>query len=130
MSIFTVAFIRAALERATKSAAQGAVLAFGAGQANVLDLDWSVLGGFAGGAFVLSLLTSIGSDALTGGTGPSLTNAEQLDVGWRKTPQPTFGEQDLPFMHPDHDDRGDIGVVQALLVVLIVVVILVVVGVL
>jgi hypothetical protein len=77
MSIFSRAFWRASAERAVKSAAQGAILAFGAGQANVLDLDWSTCGGFAGGAFVLSLLTSIGSDALTGGSGPSLTNAEK-----------------------------------------------------
>lgn len=76
MSIFTIAFWQAALERAVKSAAQAAVLAFGAGQANILDLDWGTLGGFAAGAFVLSLLTSIGSDALTGGSGPSITNAE------------------------------------------------------
>jgi len=73
--MFTILFWRAALERAVKSAAQGAVLAFGAGQVNALDLDWSTFGGFALGAFVLSLLTSIGSDALTG-NGPSLTNAE------------------------------------------------------
>lgn len=79
MSIFTIAFWRAATERAVKSAAQGAILAFGAGQANVLELDWATLGGFAGGALVLSLLTSIGSDAITNGTGPSLTNAEVLD---------------------------------------------------
>jgi hypothetical protein len=83
MSIFTIVFWLAALERAVKSAAQGAILAFGAGQANVLELDWGTLGGFAGGAFVLSLLTSIGSDALTGGTGPSLTNAEGLPLTFK-----------------------------------------------
>lgn len=79
MSIFTIAFWKAAAERAVKSGAQGAILAFGAGQANILELDWATLGGFAGGALVLSLLTSIGSDALTGGSGPSLTNAETID---------------------------------------------------
>lgn len=96
MSIFTALFWRAALERAVKSAAQGAILAFGAGQANVLELDWLTLGGIAGGAFLLSLLTSIGSDALTSGTGPSLTNAEEL------TPEPTHraeaGASDLVLL--------------------------------
>ena len=47
-------------------------LAFGAGQVNVLTLDWQTLAGFAGGGFVLSVLTSLASDALTSTPGPSL----------------------------------------------------------
>lgn len=79
MSIFTIGFWKAATERAVKSAAQGAILTIGAGQLNVLALDWQNVAGFAGGAFVLSVLTSVASDAVTGGSGPSLTNAETIE---------------------------------------------------
>lgn len=78
MSIWTTAFWKAAAERAVKSAAQGAILAIGANKFDALQLDWATVGGFAGGALLLSLLTSIGSDLATGGTGPSLTNAETV----------------------------------------------------
>ena len=50
-----------AIERAVKSAAQAALLVIGADQANVLALDWQNVAGFAGGGFVLSLLTSLAS---------------------------------------------------------------------
>ncbi len=59
------------LERAVKSAAQGALLAVGADQLDVLSLDWSVLAGFAGGAALLSVLTSLASGTV-GGDSPSL----------------------------------------------------------
>lgn len=61
------------LERAVKSAAQGALLAVGADQFNVLSLDLSVLGGFAGGAALLSVLTSLASGTV-GGDSPSLVD--------------------------------------------------------
>lgn len=76
MSIFTLAFWRAAGERAVKSAAQGAILVIAADQINAFHVAWADVGGFALGAAVLSVLTSVGSDALTSGSGPSLTNAE------------------------------------------------------
>ena len=80
MSIFTRAFWRAATERSIKSAAQGAILAgVGAVGFDALTASWETIGGAALGAAILSLLTSIGSDAITGGTGPSLTNAETLE---------------------------------------------------
>lgn len=79
MSIFTRAFWTAALERATKSAAQAAILVLGADQLNVLSVDWPDVGGFALGGFVLSLLTSVGSDAITRSDGPSLAN--EIAVG-------------------------------------------------
>jgi hypothetical protein len=78
MSIFTVAFARAAGERAVKTAAQSAILVIAADQVNALTVAWVEVGGFALGGAVLSLLTSIGSDALTSGDGPSLTDAEVL----------------------------------------------------
>lgn len=81
MSLFSRAFWRAASERAVKSCAQGAILAgVGAAGFNAVDGDWKTIGGAALGAGILSILTSIGSDALTDGSGPSLTNAEQLDT--------------------------------------------------
>jgi hypothetical protein len=77
--MFTRAFWSAALERAVKTAAQSAILVIGADQVNALVVSWAEVGGFALGGFVLSVLTSVGSDALTDRPGPSLTNAEHLD---------------------------------------------------
>ena len=74
--MFTVAFLKAALERALKTAAQSAILIIGADQFNALAFDWTNLAGFAAGGFVLSLLSSAASDALTSADGPSLTSAE------------------------------------------------------
>ena len=78
MSIWTRTFWQAAAERALKSAAQGAILAgVGAVGFDAFTADWASIGGAALGMGLLSLLTSIGSDALTG-DGPSLTDAETL----------------------------------------------------
>lgn len=80
MSIFTRAFWKAATERAIKTAAQTAIVA-GVGVAgfDAINGDWATIGGAALGGAILSLLTSIASDAITDGTGPSLTNAETLE---------------------------------------------------
>lgn len=59
-------------ERAVKSAAQGGILALGADQVNVLDLDWSVFAGFAAGAALLSALTSLASGGFGNDDSPSL----------------------------------------------------------
>lgn len=77
MTIFSKPFAIASLERAIKTAAQSALLFIGADQANVLEFDWSNLGGFAAGGFVLSLLTSIVSAGI-GDAGPSVAG-ENLD---------------------------------------------------
>lgn len=76
--MFTRAFWSAALERAIKTAAQSAVLVIGADQFNALAVSWPEVGGFALGGFVLSVLTSVGSDYFTSEDGPSLTNSEHL----------------------------------------------------
>lgn len=57
--MFTRSFWRQALERAAKSAAQAVVAVLIADGANILTLDWAVVGGavLTGGA--LSVLTSI-----------------------------------------------------------------------
>lgn len=75
--MFTLAFIRATAERGVKTFAQslGAVLA--ANGLGLISTDWVATLSTAGMAALLSILTSIGSDQLTG-TGPSLTNAEHL----------------------------------------------------
>lgn len=79
MSVFTRRFWLAALERAFKSAAQAAILVLGADQLNVLTVAWPEVGGFAAGGFVLSVLTSVASDAITQSDGPSLAN--EIAVG-------------------------------------------------
>lgn len=79
MSVFTRRFWTAAVERAVKSAAQAAILVLGADQLNVLAIDWPEVAGFAAGGFVLSVLTSVASDAVTRSDGPSLAN--EIAVG-------------------------------------------------
>lgn len=75
MTIWTVEFWKAATERGIKTFAQtAAALAVGAGT-GLIDTDWLSLASVSGMAALVSLLTSIGSDALTG-SGPSLTSAE------------------------------------------------------
>lgn len=65
-------YLLAVLDRAVKTAAQSALLVFGADQVNALHANWEVVGGFALGGFVLSALTSLASSGITG-NGPSLT---------------------------------------------------------
>lgn len=70
--MFTLKFWKQALERAIKTAAQTAVLIFGAGQVNVLSIDWLTLAGLTAGGFALSILTSIASLPIGGKDSPSL----------------------------------------------------------
>lgn len=80
MSIFTRAFWKAAIERAVKTAAQTAIVAgVGAAGFDALNGDWKTIGGAALGGAILSVLTSVASDAITDGTGPSLNNAETIE---------------------------------------------------
>lgn len=79
--MFTKAFWKAAAERAIKTAAQTGLVAWGAttftevGQV-VPTLEAVGLAALSGA--ILSLLTSVGSDAVTQQDGPSLTDAEIL----------------------------------------------------
>lgn len=65
-------YVLAIADRAVRTAAQSALLVFGADQVNALEADWALAGGFAAGGFVLSVLTSLVTGGLTG-RGPSLT---------------------------------------------------------
>jgi hypothetical protein len=78
MTLWNKSFWKATAERAIKSAAQGLVLLIGGDVVfNAFEFDWEVAGGVTLGAAVLSVLTSIGSAAVTG-DGPSLTHTEVL----------------------------------------------------
>lgn len=57
------------VDRAVRTAAQSALLAIGADQVNVLDLDPVTLLGFAGGGALLSVLSTLLVGGLTGRTG-------------------------------------------------------------
>lgn len=72
MTIFTRAFLFAALERAVKTFAQTAVALVSVAGLGVLDVDWAQVASVSALAAVASLLTSIGS-AQVGSSGPSLT---------------------------------------------------------
>lgn len=76
--MFTVAFAKAAIERAVKTFAQTLVALWGAGAFDVLHVDWSQALGVAGGAALLSVLSSVATGAVTDG-GPSVGDAEKLD---------------------------------------------------
>lgn len=78
MSIFTLAFWKAAGERAIKTAAQtfGGYLIVGP----AADIDWSIGVQAAGIAALLSVATSIASNQV-GDPGPSLTNEVTLIKG-------------------------------------------------
>ena len=60
-----------ALERSIKTAAQTALALVGAGALNVLTADWQQIVGVSVGAAVLSILTSVASAGVSGGS-PSL----------------------------------------------------------
>lgn len=64
--MFTWTFWRDALERAVKTAAQTILtgLSLSAGF-NLLELDWVLAAGLAGGGFVWSILSSVASYSLT-----------------------------------------------------------------
>lgn len=74
--MFTKEFWLAAFERATKSAAQAVILAWGVLDValNAFKIEWSDTLGVALGGFILSLLTSLTFGAASGN--PSAGNVE------------------------------------------------------
>lgn len=77
MSIFTKQFLLAAAERGIKTVAQTAAALIVAAGVGLLNADWVAIGSVAGMAGLVSILTSVGSGAITG-DGPSLGDVEQL----------------------------------------------------
>lgn len=73
MTIWELAFWKAATERAVKTFAQSAIAILGAGALNVLTVDWQQAVGVSLGAALLSYLTSIVSAEITK-SGPSLSS--------------------------------------------------------
>ena len=73
MSIFTRAFLIAALERAIKTFIQAGVALISVAGLGFLDIDWVQVASVAGLAAVVSLATSIASNQI-GPVGPSLAN--------------------------------------------------------
>lgn len=69
--MFTIAFWKAAGERAVKSFAQSLLAVLGVAGLSVLDVNWQTALGTAGLTALLSVLASIGSSKV-GGPGPSL----------------------------------------------------------
>jgi hypothetical protein len=76
--MWSAAFWKASAERAVKTFAQAFAAYLVAEATGILDIDWTTGASVAGLATLLSVLTSVGSDAITTGTGPSLTDVEKL----------------------------------------------------
>lgn len=74
--MFTLAFWKAATERAVKTAAESVLATYFVGDVvmNVLQADWANMAGIAGGGALLSYLFSLASAARDGN--PSAINAE------------------------------------------------------
>lgn len=80
--MFTIAFWKAAFERAIKTGAQANILAWGLGDkiAGRLDIDWAdVPVVFAGGMFI-SAMFSLASIPLSAGNSPSLVPQAEIDA--------------------------------------------------
>lgn len=71
--MFTVAFWKAAAERALKTVAQALIAVLAVGQTTILTVDWQQALAVAGTAGLLSILSSVASGSL-GNYGPSLAN--------------------------------------------------------
>lgn len=69
--MFTIGFLRAAAERAVKTAAQAALALLAGTATGVLGVDWQQIGSVSALAAIVSFLTSFASAALTDGA-PSL----------------------------------------------------------
>lgn len=72
--MWTTKFWKDAAERAVKSAAQAVVLYFGGQALDAWHANWAAAGAIAGGAAVLSLLTSLVSAKVGDSTSASLVD--------------------------------------------------------
>ena len=92
--MFTLAFIKAAAERALKTAAQTAIATIGT-TAAFNEVRWPVIGMVVLLATVLSVLMSIASAASTDGS-PSLSGAETLTPLPRHAADPVSDDSTPP----------------------------------
>ncbi|WP_208321932.1 holin [Paramicrobacterium chengjingii] len=76
-SIWSKQFWKAGIERAVKTFAQACVAFLAAGATGLIEVDWVQLASVSGLAALVSVLTSIGSGAVTDGS-PSLS-VEKID---------------------------------------------------
>lgn len=76
--MFTLAFWKAATERAIKTGAQSVLTVYFVGDValNAFEADWVNMGGIGLGGAALSILTSLASGVRDGN--PSATNAETV----------------------------------------------------
>jgi hypothetical protein len=75
--MFGVSFWRGAVERAVKTAAQFALVAFGADTVSVISVDWQGVAAAAAAGFVVSVLTSLGSEPFGPMGSPSLVFSDE-----------------------------------------------------
>ena len=101
MSIWTGAFWKATAERAVSTAAQAAILAFGAEQFDAIAIpgsEWLTVAGFAAGGALLSVLKALAAGA--GDGNPS--------VGSREVIAPLLGADGRGGYLEGHGDGYDI----------------------
>lgn len=80
--MFTKQFWQDAFERAVKTAAQTAVVAIGAAAGfDLFTADWQTVGGAAAGGFVLSVLTSLGSQPFGDRHSASVVSSSWVSIG-------------------------------------------------
>lgn len=73
--MFTVTWLKDALERAAKTFAQSALATLGLGTVDVLAVNWVGVLSVGAGAALISLLTSMASEPVGRGGTASLTHA-------------------------------------------------------
>lgn len=83
--MFTADFWRDALERACKTAAQAAAGAIGTGALGIIDVDWTGVAAAAALGFILSIITSIGSEPFGDAGTPSVLTTPTDDT-WDDEP--------------------------------------------
>ena len=105
-SLWSGTFWKAAIERSVKTAAQTLAALLVTDGTGLLDSAWVPRLSVAGMAALVSLLTSIGSDAATG-TGPSLVDAEVLNDGLEPAPVETVYSSDPKADAAYYDARHD-----------------------
>lgn len=86
--MLTVNFWKATAERAVKTFCQTLAALLIADGTNLLNAAWADRLLVAGMAAVVSVLTSVGSGAVTSAPGPSLTEAEQIVPNHSIAPTP------------------------------------------